>query len=231
MRSQSRELGAAAEIPRFRRFRRGQASDAAVGSPLWWYPPTHGRRRARQSLINVVREEIPMTKLFAKIGLAHFVVLLTALSLSAIPAAAEKREQTYTKTNFRTASKSVIPIGDGHELIQEVVVADIKYSNPDFKIKDEWTYNHNDLVNGSGPTKGFYVDTHEDGSQTYGDYVGTLKVVTKSDGSWEASWEGMYKYLGGTGKFKNIKGSGTYKGSMSSANPGGLETGKETVEY
>ena len=34
----------------------------------------------------------------------------------------------------------------------------------------------------------------------------------KEDGSWEATWEGTWKATGGTGKFKNIKGGGTYRG-------------------
>ena len=50
-----------------------------------------------------------------------------------------------------------------------------------------------------------------------------------SDGSWEATWEGTYKYTGGSGKFKNAKGGGTYKGRASSAGDF-REDAKETVE-
>ena len=35
----------------------------------------------------------------------------------------------------------------------------------------------------------------------------------KEDGSWEgATFEGTWKFNGGTGKFKNVKGGGTYRG-------------------
>ena len=67
------------------------------------------------------------------------------------------------------------------------------------------------------------------GSQTFGTYEGAVKTVSNPDGSCAATWEGTYKYTGGSGKFKNIKGAGTYSGKASSA--GDLrEDAKETVE-
>lgn len=147
--------------------------------------------------------------------------------------AAEKRQQTYVKSNFRTGYKTAVPIGDvpNHEIAQELTVADMKYSNPEFKVRDEWAYVQTDSVDGSGTQTGYYVDTHEDGSHTYGTFKGTIKASSKPDGSWKASWEGTYQYVGGSGRYKNIKGSGKYKGSMSSEDPGGREEGQETIEY
>jgi hypothetical protein len=40
----------------------------------------------------------------------------------------------------------------------------------------------------------------------------TRNTTVKEDGSWERTWEGTFKLTGGTGKFKNIKGGGTYRG-------------------
>jgi hypothetical protein len=153
-------------------------------------------------------------------------------SLSLLSEAAEKKEQTYVKTNFRTTSKTVVLVGDvpNHELRQEMNVSDIKYSNPDFKTKDEWAYIHADTIDGSGKANGYYFDTHDDGSTSYGSFQGTEKMTTQSDGSWVVIWEGTYQYLGGSGKFKNIKGGGKYKGKASSKEPA-REEGRETVEY
>jgi hypothetical protein len=39
-----------------------------------------------------------------------------------------------------------------------------------------------------------------------------FQASVKEDGSWEMTWEGTSKTNGGTGKFKNIKGSGTVRG-------------------
>jgi hypothetical protein len=161
---------------------------------------------------------------------AIFVMAVGSLSL--LSEAAEKKDQTYVKTNFRTTSKTVVLVGEvpNHELRQEMTVSDIKYSNPDFKIKDEWVYIHADTIDGSGKANGYYFDTHDDGSTSYGSYQGTEKMTTQNDGSWEVIWEGTYQYLGGSGKFKNIKGSGKYKGKASSKEPA-REEGRETIEY
>lgn len=157
---------------------------------------------------------------------------LVCFAMFATEAAAEKKEQTYVKENFRTASKSSVMIGgvSNHEVGQELVVSDIKYSNPAFQTRDEWTLNQFDYKDGSGPHRGTYIDTHQDGSHTYGTYEGSQKTVVNADGSWESTWEGKYRYVGGTGKFKNIKGSGTYKGKASSKDSP-REEGRETIEY
>lgn len=161
-------------------------------------------------------------------------LLIMATSFSLIADAAEKREQSYVKNNFRTLYKTVLPVGDvpNHEIVIEANTGDMKFSpNSEFKIKDEWVYIHSDLIDGSGTQTGYYYDTHEDGSHTYGIFKGTIKTSSKADGSWEAIWEGTYQYLGGSGKFKNLKGSGKAKGKASSQDPGGREEGRETVEY
>jgi hypothetical protein len=153
-------------------------------------------------------------------------------SLSQVTVAGEKRDQSFVKTHSRTTSKTTLLIGDmpNHELSQEMTVADVKYSNPDFKIKDEWTYIQSDTINGSGKHSGYYFDTHEDGSTAYGNFQGTVKTIFHGDGSWESTWEGTYQYLGGSGKYKNIKGAGEYRGKASSKAPV-VEEGRETVEY
>ena len=161
------------------------------------------------------------------------VVLALAFGAIAITAdAAEKKEQTCVKTNLRTAHKTVVTIGDvpNHEISQELSISDLKCPIPDFKNMEEWAYIHSDMTDGSGNQNGYFVDTHEDGSKTYGDFQGTIKTTVKDGGSWEANWEGSYKYLGGSGKYKNIKGNGTYKGRMSSTEPG-KEESREVVEY
>lgn len=165
-------------------------------------------------------------------ALAFLTSLVAAVSFSLIAQAAEKHEQTFVKTNFRTAYKTALPVGDvpNHEVSQEANIADIKVSNPDFKIKEEWAFIQADTIDGTGTHRGHFFDNHEDGSTTYGAFEGKVKTTVKGDGSWESAWEGTYHYVGGSGKFKNIKGNGTYKGKAASKEPA-REEGKETVEY
>jgi len=67
-------------------------------------------------------------------------------------------------------------------------------------------------VAGTGTHKGYYRRLHKNGETDYGPIEGTHKTTVNEDGSWEATWEGTWKANGGTGKFKNCKGSGTYRG-------------------
>lgn len=166
-----------------------------------------------------------------KSRLSASMAALLVLALSTGHVLAERRDESYVKKNFRTANKTVVSVGEGRELVQELNMADITYANSDFRIKEEWTYIQSNLTNGSGPERGFYIDLHEDGNQTYGSWEGTKTLTTKPDGSWELHWEGTYKYLGGTGRFKNVKGGGKYKGSASPADPAGTERGSGSVDY
>lgn len=147
-------------------------------------------------------------------------------------AAADKIDQTYVKSNIRTVSTSSFVVDEArkHEITQNVVVSDLKSSNPAFRVKEEWNYGHTDTIDGSGTETGYFIDTHEDGSITYGTYEGRIKTTSKPDGSWESASEGTYKYTGGSGKYKNIKGNGTYKFTQPSTGHG-REEGRETIEF
>jgi hypothetical protein len=145
---------------------------------------------------------------------------------------AEKIDQTYVKSVYRSASKTTVAFSDaeGHEVAQELGIAVTRYSNPAFNVKEEWDFIHSDLIGGSGPQRGYYVYYFEDGEQAYGTFEGAVNTVAGQDGSWKSTWEGTYRYVGGTGKYKNIKGTGKYKGSIGSKEPF-HEEGKETIEY
>jgi hypothetical protein len=68
-----------------------------------------------------------------------------------------------------------------------------------------------DLVEGNGAQRGYFVDEHTDGNRDFGTFEG--KVVTANG---QTSIEGTWKYRGGTGKFNNLTGGGTYKGRLTS---------------
>jgi hypothetical protein len=172
-----------------------------------------------------------MSTLIKNAALLSIIVAFT-VTLGPIADAATKIEQTCVKTNIVTANKTTAQIGEGHELIQELSMADIEFSNTDFKAgrTTEWAYIHMDLINGSGKATGYFTDFYEDGGKTYGAFQGTVTTAVEPNGSWQANWEGQYRYLGGTGKFKNIKGNGTYKGMASSTEPAEEEC-QEVVEY
>jgi hypothetical protein len=75
-------------------------------------------------------------------------------------------------------------------------------------------YEQSDSVAGTGTHRGYFRRLHKNGDTTYGSYEGMHKTTVKEDGSSEPTWEGTYKLTGGTGKFKNAKGEGTYRGKV-----------------
>jgi hypothetical protein len=68
-----------------------------------------------------------------------------------------------------------------------------------------------DLVNGSGPQKGYYVNEHTDGNLEWGTFEG--KITTSAQ---QATMEGAFKITGGNGKYQGVTGTGTYKGRFPS---------------
>ncbi|PYV15184.1 MAG: hypothetical protein DMG21_15825 [Acidobacteria bacterium] len=69
-----------------------------------------------------------------------------------------------------------------------------------------------ELVNGSGPQKGYWCNERADGDRDWGTFEG--KITTSGQ---QVSMEGTFKFTGGTGKFKGLSGGGKYKGHFPSA--------------
>lgn len=146
--------------------------------------------------------------------------------------AAEKHTMTYTKTHVQTASKSTFEVGDvpNHNIVLEVARHVSKFSDASFAPTEEWVHSLTDETDGTGTHRGHFYQQHPGGERTYGTFEGRHSTVTKPDGSWAVNWEGTYKYLGGSGRYRDIRGAGTYSGRSTPAEPF-FEQGKETVEY
>ena len=111
-------------------------------------------------------------------------------------------------------SRTVVSPGDDpkHELVLMIRRDTTTSSDPDWNETELISYEQDDQVAGTGTHSGYYRRLHKNGDIDYGTYEGTHKTSVKEDGSWETTWEGAWKTHGGTGKFKNIKGSGTGRG-------------------
>ena len=69
-----------------------------------------------------------------------------------------------------------------------------------------------DLVDGSGPQRGYWINNRPSGDADWGTFEG--KITTSAG---QTSKAGTFKWTGGSGKFKGIKGGGKYKGHFPSA--------------
>ena len=101
-----------------------------------------------------------------------------------------------------------------HELTL-ATIQEVDYSSdPDFNNVQVTAIGFSDYVAGNGNHWGHRVITHPNGDKTSMSYEGTTKTMMKSDGPPETTFEGKWRYTGGTGKFKGIIGGGTYKGEL-----------------
>jgi hypothetical protein len=140
------------------------------------------------------------------------------VSLSFSAQAGEKKKIMGTNKWGPHISRTVVPPGPGDDPKHELVVLQISRAtttspDPDFDGTELIAYEQDDEVAGTGTQSGYYRRIHKNGDIDYGTFEGTHKTSFKEDGSWlETTWEGTWKAIGGTGKFKNTKGSGTERG-------------------
>ena len=153
---------------------------------------------------------------------AATLILPSLASLSFSAQAAEKKKTMGTHSNGRVISSTVVPLGPGDDPKHELVVLMIRRdtttsSDPDWNETEQIVYEQSDQVAGTGTHRAYFRRLHKNGDIDYGPFEGMHKTTVKEDGSWETTWEGTWKTIGGTGKFKNIKGSGTYRGKATAA--------------
>jgi hypothetical protein len=75
-----------------------------------------------------------------------------------------------------------------------------------------------DLTDGSGPHRGYVVHYFDDGSTSIERYEGEARLA--ADGK-RTTVSGTFQCIGGTGRFKGLRGEGTYRGERL----GALQTG------
>ena len=146
---------------------------------------------------------------------AATLILPALASLSFSAQAAEKKKIMGHNKHEPPISRTVVSLGDDpkHELVVlEISRLTTTSSDPDWNETEQIVYEQDDQVAGTGTHRAYFRRLSKNGETDYGSYAGMHKTSVKEDGSWEKTWEGKWKTHGGTGKFKNIKGSGTARG-------------------
>ena len=145
--------------------------------------------------------------------------------------AGEKKKVTYTKKIKQQISRQDVYPNDvpNHQISQTVRISSISHSDRDFGDTENWEYGQSDSVAGSGSHRGYSVVNYTNGDKTYTKWEGTHQTSMKEGGAWETSYEGKFHITGGTGKFKNIRGQGSYRGTHTAK--GLTEEGEFEAEY
>ncbi len=172
-----------------------------------------------------------MKRFLSKMGMAGIVVLLTVAFTSSSVQAAEKKNISGTKNTKQLISRVVsYPGDDSKHVINQTVREDaITSSDPDWNDMEAVAYEQSDHAAGTGSHKGYLTIHHKNGDESYLKYEGTDKMAGGEGGAWEVSSEGKIQITGGTGKFKDMKGSGRYTGKTTAK--GSAVNWEVRVEY
>ena len=157
-----------------------------------------------------------MNQLFSRIGAVGLIMAFAVLAFS-LPAEAENKKVTLSaKRPLGWISNTVFTPGDvpNHEVAQRVYSYEISSPDADFNGFKTTNYGQSDDVAGTGTHRGYSAWPLKNGDTVYVKYEGTHRTIMKDGGAWETPFEGKFEFVGGTGKYKAIKGASTYKGKV-----------------
>jgi hypothetical protein len=133
-----------------------------------------------------------------------------ALSISFPVAAAEK--VTGINKDFQRLSETSVTVPDkpDHTFKQVTYVWKSVSSNPNFG--EAWTSGvaQQDIIGSDRTERGYGTNHYQSGDVSYFSWEGVSKTTMKDGGDFDTVGQGKITWLGGTGKFKTIKGPGTY---------------------
>jgi hypothetical protein len=144
-------------------------------------------------------------------------IALVFLALGQAPSArAAELEIVYTKQARQTLSETKANPGfpGAGELALQIFFDTLIETPANFPLLETVIYNQDDTVEGRGTHRGYEVSIFKNGDRAYSRFEGTHNVTAKEDGAWEVNYEGTQSYVGGTGMYKSIKGTGTYTGKI-----------------
>jgi len=143
--------------------------------------------------------------------------LLLLMVLGFTVHAAETKTITGAKIVKSIISRNILsPSDDPKHVMSQTVREDI-ITSPDQDWNDlaAVSYEQADHLAGNGSHHGVITVRHANGDETYLRYAGTDAMSVASGSAWEVTSQGTIQISGGTGKYKEMKGMGTYSGKSS----------------
>jgi hypothetical protein len=100
-----------------------------------------------------------------------------------------------------------------HLLRQAIRIHVISSKDPDFDGSEQTVYAHEDHFAGAGTSVGYFLYTLKNGEKIWAKFDSVFSTIW-AQGSWEAAYQGVFHFVGGTGKYAGIRGGGHYKGKI-----------------
>ncbi len=164
---------------------------------------------------------------------ARFATSLAALLIFCLAQsayAAEKKTVTFVNKFGTVLQRNLLSVPDreGHEIGAQMRVDTSSSADAEWDGATNTVIGQFDFVKGCGGVWGYSVRTFKNGDKVFIKYKGNLKRSGEGD-QWQTVGEGTEEIYGGTGKFANIKGTGTFTIQINPA--GGVATNTVEVEY
>ncbi|MBP1717448.1 MAG: hypothetical protein H6Q43_886 [Deltaproteobacteria bacterium] len=165
-----------------------------------------------------------MKRLFSKVGVVGFIVTLVTISFCFTPLAAEKKKFSMTTKREKWVSENLLEAyGDRSQIrmdfqryvIKQGVHLDIipDSTEPDLIGAEQTVYWQGDHALGYPPNeRGITITRTKEGHCLYSKWESTIKGQKWERANWEAESEIRFQFIGGTGKYSDLRGSGTCRG-------------------
>ena len=136
-----------------------------------------------------------------------------------------------TKKSQAAPFSEVIRPGDraDHELILAIRTHVISSKNPDFDGSEQTVYALQDEYGHAGTQTGYFLYTLKSGEKIWAKFD-SVNSTTGTRDAWEVTYQGVFRFIGGTGKYAPIRGGGHYQGKVRSTT-GFDETSVCSMEY
>ena len=123
-----------------------------------------------------------------------------------------------SKTSKASPYTEVIRPGDrpDHEMIQAIRTNMISSKDAGFDGSEQTVYAHQDAFGGAGTSIGYFLYTLKSGEKIWAKFD-AVYATKPTQGFWEITYQGVFLFVGGTGKYANIRGGGHYQGKVTPA--------------
>jgi hypothetical protein len=136
-----------------------------------------------------------------------------------------------TKKSKAAPYRQVIQPGDrtDHEMALAIRTHSISSKDPDFDGSEQTVYALQDEYSHAGTQTGYFLYTLKSGEKIWAKFD-SVHSTTGTPDSWEVTYQGVFRFIGGTGKYAPIRGGGHYQGKVRSTT-GFDETFVCSMEY
>lgn len=118
-----------------------------------------------------------------------------------------------TKESRTAPYKEIIRPGDrpDHEMILAIRTHLISSKDPDFDGSEQTVYALQDEYAYVGTQTGYFLYTLKSGEKIWAKFD-SVDAMTRTQDGWEVTYQGVFRFIRGTGKYAHVRGGGHYQG-------------------